>query len=166
MSLFAPLLAALNEGRVRYVVVGGLATVLHGHPRLTADVDLIVDLDSAEALRAMEVFRSLGLRPRAPVDILDFAKPDRRKTWVEEKGMRVFTLHDPAQPMREVDVFVESPIPFEELWRGSTVMDLGGTTVRVVSIPHLIRLKRMASRPQDLLDIEALEEILRRKGSA
>lgn len=43
MPLFEPLFAALEEGDVRYVVVGGLATVLHGHARLTADVDLVID---------------------------------------------------------------------------------------------------------------------------
>jgi len=165
VNIFSPLLSALNGGNIRYVVVGGLATVLHGYARLTADVDLILDLAPEQALRAMELFRSLGLRPRAPVDIMDFARPEQRKIWAEEKGMRVFTLFDPAQPMREVDLFVESPVEFDEMWRDSVVMDLGETTARVASIPHLIQLKRLAGRPQDLLDIEALEEILRlRKG--
>ena len=43
MSLFEPIFAALENGTVRYVVVGGMATVLHGYARLTADVDIIVD---------------------------------------------------------------------------------------------------------------------------
>ena len=47
MTLFVPLFAALNEGGVRYVAVGGLATVLHGFARLTADVDLMVDVNNA-----------------------------------------------------------------------------------------------------------------------
>jgi hypothetical protein len=44
MALFEPLFAALNRAEVRYVVVGALATVLHGYARLTADVDLVIDL--------------------------------------------------------------------------------------------------------------------------
>jgi hypothetical protein len=76
--------------------------------------------------------------------------------------MRVFSLFDPAEPMREVDLFVEHPIGFEELWHDSVTMDLGQTTVRVASIAHLIELKRQAGRAQDLLDIEALREIDRR----
>src|SRR5439155_1529323 len=41
VSLFEPLFEALNTAEVRYVVVGGFAVVLHGHARLTADIDLI-----------------------------------------------------------------------------------------------------------------------------
>jgi hypothetical protein len=45
MSLYVPVFEALNGMQVRYVVVGGLATVLHGYARLTADIDLMVDLE-------------------------------------------------------------------------------------------------------------------------
>ena len=164
MALVEPIIAALNEGRVRYVVVGGLATVLHGFARLTADVDLIVDLDPIEARRAIEVLVRLGFRPRPPVDPFDFADPAIRATWIREKGMRVFSLHDPAQPMRELDLFVENPIDFELLWRRSEMVPLTTTSARVASIPDLIALKRLAGRPEDLRDIEALEQIARRKG--
>jgi hypothetical protein len=44
------------------------------------------------------------------------------------------------------------------------MLDLGSTAVRVVSIADLIRLKRMAARPQDLIDIADLETILKERG--
>jgi hypothetical protein len=94
VALFEPIFEALNAFDVRYVVVGGVATVLHGFARLTADVDLI--LEPAEALKAMNALTSLGLRPRAPVAAQSFADHATRRLW------------DPAQPLREVDVFVES----------------------------------------------------------
>ncbi|OGR91725.1 MAG: hypothetical protein A2V88_09150 [Elusimicrobia bacterium RBG_16_66_12] len=49
MALFEPIFDALNRAGVRYVVVGGLATVLHGYARLTVGIDLIVDLAPDEA---------------------------------------------------------------------------------------------------------------------
>jgi hypothetical protein len=49
MSLYVPVFEALNHMQVRYVVVGGLAAVLHGYARLTADIDLMVDLEPEEA---------------------------------------------------------------------------------------------------------------------
>lgn len=58
--------------------------------------------------------------------------------------MRVFSLWDPAQPMREVDLFVEHPIPFEELWSRAEIVTLDAITARIASIEHLIALKRMA----------------------
>ncbi len=63
MAVFEPLFKALNDSGVRYVVVGGLAVVLHGHPRLTVDVDLVVDFDEDQALRAIDTLVGIGLRP-------------------------------------------------------------------------------------------------------
>ena len=165
MAFFEPLFAALNEGQVRYVVVGGVATVLHGHARLTADVDLVIDLEPAACRRALEALARLGLQPRLPVNALDFADPVKRRGWVEEKGMRVFSLVDPENPLRAVDLFAEHVLDFDELWDGSEEVPLRRTSVRVASIPHLITLKRLAGRPKDLEDVERLEEIQQRKGA-
>jgi tRNA nucleotidyltransferase/poly(A) polymerase len=61
MSLFEPIFAALENGAVRYVIVGGMATVLHGYARLTADVDIIVDQTPDEARKAIRALAALGL---------------------------------------------------------------------------------------------------------
>ncbi len=164
MSIFEPILARLNEEGGRYVVVGGLAVVLHGHARLTVDLDLVVDLAPDAARRTIAALLGLGLRPLAPVDAYEFADNALRQRWIAEKGMRVFSLYDPDQPLRTVDLFVESPIDFEELWRESEVVPLRSTAIRVASIPHLIRMKTLAGRRQDRDDLEKLEEIQRRKG--
>ncbi len=159
MALFEPVFAALAAADARYVVVGGLATVLHGFARLTADIDLIVDLEPPELEKTLTVFEALSLRPRAPVSLRDFANPDARGMWIEEKGMTVFSLWDPDRPMLELDLFAENPIPFGELWARSEVVALTGITVRIAGIDDLISLKRLAGRAQDLQDIEALEAI-------
>jgi hypothetical protein len=165
MSLLEPVFAALNGSGARYVVVGGLATVLHGHARLTADIDVIVDLAPDAARAAMLALTALGLRPRAPVDAAAFADPETRRAWVAEKGMRVFSLWDPSNPMREVDVFVEHPIEFEALWSRSVDVPLATTHVRIASIDDLVQLKRLADRPLDRDDIAALQAIaLARRG--
>ena len=164
MALFEPIFGALNDNHVRYVVVGGLATVLHGFARLTADIDLIVDLAPDEARRAVTTLAGLGFRPRVPVDMRDYADPEIRRRWIDEKGMRVLSLWDPAQPMRELDLFVDPPIDFALLWAHSEIVHIRGALVRIASIPDLIAMKRLAGRPEDMIDIRALEEIQKRKG--
>jgi len=160
MALFEPVFAALNDAGVRYVVVGGVAVVLHGHARLTADLDIAIDLAPEATAVAMAALTGMGLRPRLPVDVGELADPAVRARWVEERGMRVFSLWDPGDPLRSVDVFVENPIDFEELWERSVRVDLEGIRTQIASIEHLIHLKRLADRPQDRADIEALEAIV------
>ncbi|CAN5717758.1 hypothetical protein BH18ACT17_BH18ACT17_04100 [soil metagenome] len=160
MVLFEPVFEALNAAGARYVVVGGVAVVLHGHARLTADLDIAVDLSPREATIAMEALVGLGLRPRLPVGASGFADPAVRARWIVERDMKVFSLWDPDDPLRSVDVFVENPIDFKELWQGSELVDLASSRTRIASIADLIRLKRLAGRPQDHADIEALEAIV------
>ncbi len=167
MAVIEPVFKALNDAGVRYVVVGGVAVVLHGHARLTVDVDLIVDLNRDQAAKAIDTLVGLGFRPRVPVDPREFADPSIRESWIRDRGMMVFSMIDPSNPMRVVDLFVSHPVPFDDLWSRSVSMDLAGTTVRVASIPDLITMKRLAGRPLDQDDIRQLEIIERkRKGSS
>jgi hypothetical protein len=161
--VFESIFAALNQGGVRYVVVDGVATLLHGYARLTVDLDLVVDLSPGEAEKAIAVLSAIGLSPRVPVDAREFADPAKRQAWIRERNMRVFTMIDPNNPLRQVDLFVESPIRFDDLWNRAETIQLESTDVRVAAIADLVEMKRRAGRPQDLVDIEALEAILARK---
>jgi hypothetical protein len=150
----------LNDRGGRYVVVGGLAVVLHGHLRATGDVDLVIDLAPDQVDRTLVALEGAGFQPYVPVPASDFADPAKRAAWVREKGMLVFSLRPPSGvPM--VDLFLEHPVPFDQLWARSTQVTLRGVPVRLASIDDLIGLKRMAGRPEDLSDIEALGEIKR-----
>ena len=159
MSQFTPIFALLNEAQVRYVVVGGIAVILHGYVRLTADVDLVIDLHREEAQKALRALSGYGFRPRVPVDPMQFADTDQRTRWIEEKGMEVFSFYHPDNPALTVDLFVRHPIPFETLWSRSVLMNLGGVEVRVCSIEDLIEMKRRSGRLKDLADIEQLTRI-------
>lgn len=161
------ILTSLAAAQVRFLVVGGVAVVLHGHPRFTADLDLVLDLDRANATRALEVLAAKGFRPRPPVPIESFADPATRRSWIEEKGLVVFSLWSPSAPGTEIDLFVEEPFEFAPAYARATFVTLGGVSVPVLSIADLVALKRSAGRPKDLGDADALEEIARaRSGGA
>ena len=164
MSVFEPIFQTLNKAGARYVVVGGLATVLHGYARLTADVDLAVDLAPEEAERVIQALVTAGFRPQVPVNPEEFADQAVREKWLREKHMRAFSLVDQVNPMRVVDLLLKPEIPFEELLARSQEVILNRTKIRIASIDDLIALKRQAGRPQDLADIEQLQAIRRQKG--
>lgn len=159
MTVFEPMLAALAGSGARFVVVGGVAAVLHGHARFTADLDVAVDLTADNPARAVQALTALGLVPALPVDAGDFADPGIRARWVGERNLTVFSLVDRDDPFRRVDLFAEDPIPFEDLWDRAEEVVLGSISVRVAAIDDLIAMKRSAGRPQDLADVEALERI-------
>jgi len=163
MQLFEPIFRALESGQVRYVAVGGIATVLHGVIRLTRDVDLVVDLDPIQARRVVQVLAQLGFTPSVPVPAEAFADAAQRASWIRDRQMMVLSFHDPRGYVA-VNLFVEYPMDFEHPRADSEVMMVGDTPIRVASLEHLIQLKRMAGRPQDLLDIERLEQVRQMRG--
>jgi hypothetical protein len=156
---FFDVLRVLADAEARFVVVGGVAVVLHGHVRVTFDVDIVVEPDESRLRSLLQILDAAGFVPRLPVALLDFADAELRRQWVEERGMMVFTVHDPKDPLRTVDLFAAPPIPFDELWSRSVVFDLDDMRVRAASIDDLITMKTTAGRPQDTLDIAALERI-------
>ena len=156
MQPILDILSQLRAANVEFVVVGGVAVVLQGHPRMTVDLDLALDLSVDNVTAAVRVLEGLGLTPRLPVAATDFADEQIRRTWVSQRNLVAFTLHDPNNPLREVDLLAATPLPYATLARDATRMRLGGIDVPVASIDHLIELKRHSGRPQDLADVQAL----------
>lgn len=156
----------LDRRRVRYVVVGGVALVLHGVVRLTVDLDLMVQLERGNLTTFIEAMEGLGYRPRVPVAARDFVEPDNRKRWQTEKGMAVFSFFHPIDHGKLIDVFVDEPIDFDEVDRAKITVKAADFPIPVISIAHLKHLKTLAGRSQDLADIEALEAIERLGGAS
>ena len=156
---------ALADEDADYVVVGGFAVIMHGHLRATRDLDLVIGLSPDNCRRGLMALSKLGMRPRLPVAMEDFADPAKREDWVTNRNMLVFQLWDPLNPERSVDVFVREPIEFARLLEDAAVKDLDGVPIPVASIRHLIQLKQAAGRSRDLDDIRALREIARETGA-
>ena len=133
---FIGLFAVLATARVRFVLVGGLALVLHGLDRLTADVDLVIDLSAKSALAAVDALTAAGYRPLAPVDPIALADPAQRDEWQSLRNMQVFSFWDSTNARPTVDIMLAPAVPFEDLWGSASVMNIGGNEVRVASIEH------------------------------
>jgi hypothetical protein len=81
---------SLNRHQVKYLVAGGLAVVAHGYVRFTADIDLILAMDSPNLANAVVALKGLHYQPFAPVEFEQFIDSVQRRNWIEEKGLTVF----------------------------------------------------------------------------
>ena len=159
LASFDALVRALDEAGVRYLVAGGLAVNAHGYLRFTRDIDLVIQLVPENVLAAFGALERIGYRPLVPVAAADFADPARRSEWIRDKGMTVLNFWCDAHRDTPIDIFVTEPFAFDEEFRRALVKMLGAVAVRFVSIPSLIRMKEMAGRPQDRIDIEYLRKL-------
>lgn len=159
LGSFDSIVRALEDAGVRYLVAGGLAVNAHGYLRFTKDIDLVLQLAPQNILSAFAALEGIGYRPAVPVTGAQFADSANRSSWIREKGMTVLNFWCDAHRETPVDVFVTEPFDFDGEYARALVKPLGSIAVRFVSIPTLIRMKEIAGRPQDRIDIEYLRKI-------
>lgn len=149
----------LNKSKVKYLVTGGVALNLHGIPRMTADLDLMVDSKRGNLMKLVKALDGLGFKPRAPVKLADFLSQEKRMSWLRNKHMVMFSLYRPKEPYQEVDIFNKNPMIFGEAFKKRKVVSAGNIKIPLISIDHLIQLKRKSKRKQDMADVESLKTL-------
>ncbi len=152
-------LKKLIERNVKFAVAGGVALVMHGVIRFTADLDLIVDLKTDNLKAFIKAMEELKFRPRIPVNLYDLLDAEKRSVWINEKNMIAFTLYNPEHQIEEIDILIKEFIPFEELAEEIEWMTVKDMKIPVISRRHLKRLKGLSGRAQDMSDLKALEAL-------
>jgi hypothetical protein len=151
---------ALNGLEIKYLVVGGLAVNAHGYERFTNDIDLVIQLESENIIRALNGLKMIGYDPAIPVSPEAFANPGNREIWRREKQMLVLKLWSNKHLRTPIDIFVYEPFDFETEWSKSIQMQIApAISVPILCYDSLILMKREAGREKDLLDISALKKI-------
>ena len=158
-NFYIRLFETLETEGVRYLVVGGLAMVLYGAPRFTADVDLMVDLSPQNLTRLKNALEKLGLEPSAPMKFEQFENPDVRESWWRDRNMRALNFANPNAPAESVDILIKNPMDFDGAFERKTVFEINGVEVYVISRQDLLKLKQLSGREKDLADIETLREL-------
>jgi len=156
---YLDLFRTLRDHEVRYALVGGLAMNLHGVPRMTMDVDILVDPSPENFEKVVAAAQVLKLKPGVPVELKALLDPAQRRRWVEEKKMIAFPLVRDGDPAASLNVLIAPPLnPADAIGRAEIKM-VGGVPVALASIEDMIVLKKAAGRAQDRADLEHLERI-------
>ena len=148
------LLRTLVANDVRFILIGGMAVVAHGHIRATTDVDIVFDTEIGNCRRLASALEHLG----ADVALADTLPPEGSITaeWLAEGGRFVFGTKSGF-----LDALSQTSVgTYEDL--APTAIDAtlrDGTTARVVSYDNLVRAKEAAGRAKDLADLEELRAI-------
>lgn len=156
---YSLLFETLQQFNVRYVVCGGLAVNLHGIPRMTADVDIILDLTEDNLQRFEQCTKKINYRVNVPVKISELADEEKRRHLLESESLIAVTYFNYDKQFLVLDVVLSFPIPFSKLWDERVMRKDGDIIVNIVSIDHLIKLKELANRVQDRQDIYFLLKI-------
>ena len=150
---------AFNEKGIKYLVVGGIAVNLYGIPRMTYDIDILIDMSDSNIEQFLNLMKKWGFKPRVPVPIDDFADKNKRKDWEQNKNMKAFTFINPDWAISEIDVIIESPLEYAKAINNSVKLTVDDVIIPVISIDDLIKMKRETGRKHDQIDIEYLEKI-------
>jgi predicted nucleotidyltransferase len=152
---FEPLavLRALSDGGVAFVLIGGVAARLHGSPSLTRDIDICYARDADNLERLVQVLRSLHARLRGVEDEVPFL--------LDARTLRAGANFTFVTDLGDVDILAVPPgvEGYDDLASAATEVDLDGTTVLLVSLDDLIRMKRAAGRAKDRAELEILEAL-------
>lgn len=148
MIIIAELIAlvtALSNANLPFAVCGGLAMAIHGHPRATQDIDILIREENLNEV--LEVAKAVGFW------IPSGRMPFKAKTPLAMEIYRVSKAV--GEKLIPLDLMLVSPA-LEEVWNGRISGRIGDVDCTVVSADGLIRMKEIAARTQDLADIEKL----------
>jgi hypothetical protein len=143
--------AAFDAHAVEYVVVGGLAVQVHGHVRMTNDVDVIPSPTPTNLERLAAALRDLGAH---------ILNPDSQHLQIDAHMLPRATLWQLSTPHGDIDILHDAPgaAAFPLLRRRALTIALGDLQIPIAGRDDLIQMKRASGRPIDLADIAALTE--------
>lgn len=151
----ASLIEVLARHGVDYVVIGGVATQVHGHRRTTMDLDLTPDPNPENLARLGAALVELEARPvESDFEGAEISVADPERLAVAAVVPPLRTRHGQLHVLKEP----KGGRGFDELREAALVVDLNGVEVAIVSLDDLIRMKRAAGRPGDIEDVAALTE--------
>jgi predicted nucleotidyltransferase component of viral defense system len=159
MNLYEKIFKSLNKVGIKYIVVGGVAVNLHGYMRFTGDLDLLVMLDEENLQKMDKLMQKLDYTERLPIPVLSLQNTDQVKKWLTKKNMKAYSFIPPKDNPLQIDIVIEESLKFEKIAAKKIIKKIEDVSIPVVSIEDLIKMKKKSDRPQDIIDIKALNNL-------
>jgi predicted nucleotidyltransferase len=140
-------LRLLEDNGVRYLVIGGYAVIMHGHPRFTADLDLAISPDELNAELLVRALHEFG-----------FAGPSLTTEAFTSPRSLVRLGVEPVKI--EILNYLEGA-DFDTALEHAETRVVEDVHIKLISLPELIANKTAVGRPQDLVDVIKLREVNR-----
>lgn len=149
---FQEYIELLNKYEVEYMLVGGMAVNIHGYRRSTGDMDLFVNPTLENHQKIKLVHQDFGMFMGEMEDI---------ETFISNEKFDVFTFG--VSPI-QIDIMTYCKgIEFDDAQKQIIITEIGSLKIKVISKEYLIKAKRASNRKRDLVDIEELEKILKKR---
>jgi predicted nucleotidyltransferase len=133
---------SLKNHEVRYVVIGGIASIVHGVPRTTFDLDILIDATPENVRKLLDAFLEAGLGTAALTSVDD----------VLNNEITIF------KDRVRIDVQTVTPgIDFASAWTNKKTVTYNDQNFYIICKNDLVRSKRASGRPVDLEDVRLLE---------
>ena len=139
---FKEFLKLLNANKVEYLLIGGYAVGYYGYPRATADMDIWIAMNPANADKVVTVLKKFG-----------FNDPNlSSEVFLKEK--QIIRMGIP--PVRIEIATTISGVTFDKCYTQRTTTEIDGVKTNIISLPHLKANKKTSGRHQDIADLEHL----------
>lgn len=151
---FFAIIRRLSEEKIKYAVVGGVAVIIHGVPRATFDLDIVIEFSPPNIKKFNKILKEFNLFPFVPINPLELSDKKKRNEWVRKKNAKVINFRDPKN-FYNLDV----ALIYDYKKLKKIKIEIEGVKFEVIEKDELIRLKSKAGRDIDVRDVKNLKEL-------
>ncbi len=162
MFKLKPLFESLEKWEVRYLLCGGLAVNMYGIPRMTSDIDLLIDLTDHNVAVFEKALAENSYKPSIFLQLKNLIPNEFRLKMLKERNLVAYSFTSDSIQTFSLDVILDYPATFETCWARKEIRIFGGVNINLLSVDDLLKMKEKANRGQDKEDIFNLKKFFKK----